>query len=42
MIPKNEHRVPAIAKLASAGEGRPEKITRKQNVRQAQRFNLNG
>jgi hypothetical protein len=36
MIPKSGNRFPAFAKPASAGEGRSEKIMRKQNVRDAQ------
>jgi rSAM/selenodomain-associated transferase 1 len=32
MIPKSGHRFPAFAKPASAGEGRSDKIMRKQNV----------
>jgi hypothetical protein len=48
MIPKSGNRFPACAKPlqrfalsfdASAGEGRSEKIMRKQNVKDAWRFN---
>ena len=35
MIPKSGYRFPAFAKPASAGEGRSEKIMRKQNVKAA-------